>query len=58
MNFADILKLLPSICAYVRQQGSAGNEHSEYVLIASVRERIMSKTSLHASKSAEIWWLA
>ena len=34
MNFflLDIVKLLPSICAYVRELESAEDEHSEYVL--------------------------
>ena len=41
MNFAGyILALLPSICAYVCQLESVEDEHSEYVRIASVRERI------------------
>ena len=34
-----------------------GNEHSEYVRIASVGERNISKTSLDASKIAEKQWL-
>ena len=43
----DILELLPSVCAYVRQLESAEDKHSEYVRIASVREWV-TKTSLNA----------
>ena len=49
----NILKSLPSICACVRQLENTEDEHSEYVRNASVRERIISKTS----KSAEKLWL-
>ena len=53
-----LLKSLPSICACVRQLECAEDELSEYVRIASVREWIISKTSLvDASKSPEKLWL-
>ena len=57
LEWPHILKLLPSICAYLRQLKGAEDEHSEYIRIASVREWIISKTSLDASKSSEKLWL-
>ena len=47
MNFAGF-ELLLAMCTYLLQL--AGNEQSEYIRIASVQERIISKTSLDASK--------
>ena len=58
MNFAGYTEIVAvSLDACVRQLKSAEDEHSEYVRIASVREWIISKTSLDASKSPKKLWL-
>ena len=45
-GYTGIVAVNVCVCTSVR---SAGNEHSEYVRIASVLERIISKTLLHSS---------
>ena len=48
MNFAGYIQIV-AIHEHLLQLESSGNEHSEYVRIAFVREWILSKTSTDAS---------